>query len=69
MSRADAHPRTRHRLSAEYWFYFTPIFLTAVPAALLQWTSGVAHGAPVNPGPLRRAMSTAHSITPQIFSA
>lgn len=69
MNRADADPRIRRELPTEYWFYFVPIFLTALPAAFVHWTIAHARGTRTNPGPLRRAMSTAHCITPEIFSA
>lgn len=68
MSHASTEPRIRHGLPTEYWLYFVPIFLTALPAGLVQWSLGVRRPG-TNPGPVRRAMTTAHCITPQIFSA
>lgn len=71
MSHTIVRGAHRQDLPAEYWLYFVPILLTALPASLVQWL--LAHGRSgkgrTNPGPLRRAVRTAHAITPQIFSA
>lgn len=69
MNHAKVDPSPRQALPAEYWLYFVPIFLTAPPPAIVQWAIAFARRARANPGPLRRAMSTAHCITPEIFSA
>ena len=71
MNRIISTAERSHDLPAEYWLYFVPILLTAMPTSLLQWLLALARHDPsrANPGPLRRAISTAHSITPEIFSA
>ncbi len=71
MSRTIDHMDHRRDVPAEYWFYFVPILLIAMPTALVQWLLAFARtGAQRhNPSPLRRSMSAAHGITPQIFSA
>lgn len=71
MSRTIETTVPRHDVPTEYWFYFVPILLTALPASLAQWLLALARtdAGRANPGPLRRAIQTAHGITPQIFSA
>ena len=70
MNRPFGTTATRRELPVEYWFYFVPILLTALPGALVKWMLAVArHDASLpNPAPFRRAVSTAHTITPEIFS-
>ena len=65
---ARAH---RRQVPAEYWFYFVPILLMALPTSLVQWLLALTRNdaSRANPGPLHRAVSAAHCITPQIFSA
>lgn len=68
MSHAPLKLESCPGVPAEYWLYFVPIFLTALPAAFVQWTVALTRSG-ANPNPLRRAISTAHGITPAIFSA
>jgi PufQ cytochrome subunit len=71
MSRSIDHGDSRHEMSTEYWLYFVPILLTALPTSFVQWLLALARHdvSRANPGPLRRAIRTAQGITPQIFSA
>jgi PufQ cytochrome subunit len=68
MSHVMTNSKSRRRPPAEYWLYFVPIFLAALPAGLVQWAIALAHSG-TNPSPVRRAMSAAHCVTPEIFSA
>ena len=53
---------------AEFYIYFTMIFMVAVPLSLGAWTWGVIRDQrlPVH-GPLARAWLEAKAITPAIF--
>lgn len=53
---------------AEYFLYFTAIFLVALPFAVLAWAVRLVidrHQPPQ--GPLARALAEADAITPEIF--
>ncbi len=71
MNRTTTTTRRRRDVPAEYWLYFIPILLTALPASLYQWLLALARSdtSQANPSPIRRAISTARCITPEIFSA
>ncbi|WP_439143375.1 cytochrome PufQ [Planktotalea sp.] len=54
--------------STEYKVYFSLILLAALPICTLIWAfSTVRNVALPEQGPLRKAWSEAHSITPRIF--
>jgi hypothetical protein len=64
-------PRSHHgrQRSAEFYIYFTLIFLLALPAAWFRWGRDVLrHGTLNLRGPMARAWSEADRITPLIFS-
>ena len=65
---AEFRQRNR-RPGAEYWLYFSVIFVLALPAALVKWLAAMPRSDAPNPGVLSRAMSEARTITPIIFSA
>jgi len=56
---------------AEYWVYFTLIFVLAVPFALVRWAFRLAvpREDRQNRGVIRRAKEQAYTVTPMIFSA
>lgn len=55
---------------AEFYTYFTIIFLAALPLATLSWAlSSLKARAVSKKGPVARAWSQARIITPMIFSA
>ena len=63
--------RASHRRSpprGEYQVYFALIFAVALPGAALGWTRDALTGE-AGKGPVARALSHAHTITPQIFRA
>ncbi len=54
--------------STEYKVYFGLILLAALPICAASWTySLVRHAGLPEQGPIRKAWSEAHSITPRIF--
>lgn len=55
----------------EYWFYFSLIFVAAIPFALgrFVWRIVAPAGGKQNRGVIRRAKEQAHTVTPMIFSA
>ena len=60
---------TGRRRTAEFWVYFTLIFLCAVPFTTFRWVREIAERHTLNVrGPLARAWSEADRITPLIFS-
>lgn len=59
-----------HDTRAEYWLYFSLIFLIALPFEFIPWTRALLGSRPGrNPGVIARARSRAMIITPTIFSA
>jgi hypothetical protein len=55
---------------AEFYAYFTVIFLAALPLAFLAWAlAALRQGSLTDKGPLARAWTQARIITPMIFSA
>lgn len=64
---APVHRRPR----AEYWFYFTVIFIASLPFALIGWLWSLIRGdrAAIHRTFVHRALSEARAITPIIFSA
>ena len=65
---AEHHPaRTPH---AEFYVYFSLIFLVATPFAILGWiASTLMHGHMPDQNAVSRAWSEAQAITPLIFRA
>ncbi len=65
-SDAKRHPSS----NGEYMFYFSLIFLAALPICAIHWIfSALKDGRLPRKGPVRRAWSEAQTITPQIFWA
>ena len=67
-------PRTKHRKStrrsAEFIFYFSVIFLAAIPFGFVAWAADIVrHRTLLLSGPLARAWAEADQVTPLIFSA
>lgn len=55
---------------AEYRFYFTLIFLAALPFGLVGWMiSPIYKGGRHQGNPVQRAVAEARAITPMIFQA
>jgi hypothetical protein len=55
---------------AEFYAYFTVIFLAALPLAFLAWAlAALRQGTLTHKGPVARAWTQARIITPMIFSA
>jgi len=68
-SNAPPRRRTHDRRTAEYYLYFTLIFLIALPSAFIGWMREVMWRRTLNlSGPLARAWREADRITPLIFS-
>ncbi|MBK5927937.1 cytochrome PufQ [Rhodobaculum claviforme] len=65
---ARAHCQRPSR--TEFRVYFAVIFLATVPLATLTWAMALVRGGRLpERGPMARAWSQAHIITPMIFSA
>lgn len=65
-------PRRRigRRRGAEFYVYFTLIFLLAIPFGTERWIAHMVRKRSLNlRGPLARAWAEADRITPLIFSA
>jgi hypothetical protein len=66
---SETHHRRPLRRGAEFYFYFTLIFVLALPFSLGGWVLDVIARKTLNlPGPLARAWTEADRITPLIFS-
>lgn len=60
--------RVGRRRGAEYWVYFTLIFVLALPSASFRWARDILRHHTLNlRGPLARAWSEADRLTPIIF--
>ena len=67
---APAVHRAHRPPKAEFYAYFTVIFLAALPLAFLAWAlAALRQGSLTDKGPLARAWTQARIITPMIFSA
>jgi hypothetical protein len=63
-------PRSRKTHKTEFMVYFTIIFLATLPLATLTWAlSAIRSRSFTEKGPMARAWSQAHIITPMIFAA
>jgi hypothetical protein len=68
-SNAPPRRRPQDRRTAEYYFYFTLIFLIALPSSFFGWARDVGGHRTLNlVGPLARAWREADRVTPLIFS-
>ena len=57
------------RRGAEYWVYFTLIFVLALPSATIRWVRDIMRQQTLNlRGPMARAWAEADRLTPIIFS-
>ena len=66
--RSHKHGQTKR--GAEFLFYFSIIFVLAIPFAMVLWVLEVFQKQTLNlHGPLARAWAEADRITPLIFSA
>lgn len=63
-------PRKTTRRGAEFFIYFSILFVAAIPFASAGWLLDVIRKGTLNlHGPLARAWAEADRITPLIFSA
>lgn len=62
--------RIGRRRNAEFYVYFTLIFILAIPVGTERWIANVVRKRSLNTrGPLARAWAEADRITPMIFTA
>lgn len=67
----DVMEQNRPSVTAEYRFYFSIIFILALPFATFSWFRDLATGAfgKLHHGIVGRALTEASVTTPKIFSA
>ena len=67
-SAPEQKPSGRRR-GAEYWVYFSLIFVLSLPSATIRWVRDISRQQTLNlRGPLARAWAEADRLTPIIFS-
>ena len=68
--RDTAHPTSRRKGQTEFMVYFAIIFVATLPLATLTWAmQALKSRSLTDKGPIARAWTQAHIITPMIFSA
>ena len=61
--------QTGRRRGAEYWVYFTLIFVLSLPSATIRWVRDIMRQQTLNlRGPMARAWAEADRLVPIIFS-